>query len=126
MIMDSKSYRKEFEGESLDKILQERDRIVQFMRDYENDNLPSKYFERDTSPETVYFSNIGYLKEICDLIVIKMNETEPKPKVAPFLAIEEVLSKFDDERQEQFLKDLKLKDSQLYDAFMEWKAVDEG
>ena len=125
-MMDSRSYRNEFEGESLDKILQERDRIVKFMKDFETHNLPSKYYERDTSPEEVYHSNILYLKEICDLIIIKMNQKDPKPKAAPFLAIEEILSRLDESKHEEFLSDLKIKDSKLYEDFMEWKMIDEG
>ena len=125
--MDSKTYRKEFENSSLDKLLQERDRIIEFMQDFENDKLPKKYFERDTSPETVYISNIDYLKEICDLIKIRMLKNEdPKPKVAPFLAIEEVLSKFGEDKQKEFLKDLKSKDKLLYYEFMEWKTQGEN
>ena len=113
MILDSKSYRKEFEYSSLEKVLQERDRIIKFMKDFENDELPEKYYERDPSPETVYLLNIDYLKEICDLIKIKMQKKEdPKPKLAPFLAIEQVLSKLDDEKQKHFLEDLKIKDEQ--------------
>ena len=113
MILDSKSYRKEFEYSSLEKVLQERDRIIKFMKDFENDELPEKYYERDPSPETIYLLNIDYLKEICDLIKIKMQKKEdPKPKLAPFLAIEQVLSKLDDEKQKHFLEDLKIKDEQ--------------
>ena len=113
MILDSKSYRKEFEYSSLEKVLQERDRIIKFMKDFENDELPEKYYEREPSPETVYLLNIDYLKEICDLIKIKMQKKEdPKPKLAPFLAIEQVLSKLDDEKQKHFLEDLKIKDEQ--------------
>lgn len=127
MLMDSKTYRKEFENSSLDKLLQERDRIIEFMQDFENDKLPKKYFERDTSPETVYLSNIDYLKEICDLIKIRMLKKEdPKPKVAPFLAIEEVLSKFGEDKQNEFLEDLKSKDKLLYYEFMEWKTEGEN
>lgn len=123
MILDAKSYRKEFEAASLEKVLRERDRIVEFMQDFENDRLPKKYFERDTSPETVYLTNIDYLKEICDLIKIKMpkKEEKAKPKVEPFLAIEAVLSKFSEEKQKEFLEDLKEKDKLLYYEFMEWK-----
>ena len=122
MILDSKSYRKEFEYSSLEKVLQERDRIIKFMKDFENDELPEKYYERDPSPETVYLLNIDYLKEICDLIKIKMQKKEDsKPKLAPFLAIEQVLSKLDDEKQKHFLEDLKIKDEQLYYEYKEWK-----
>lgn len=120
-MIDPKTYRKEFENSSLDKILQEKNRIVEFMHDYESHSLPEKYYERDPSPEKVYSTNLLYLKEICDLIILKMNEKDPKPKVAPFLAIEEVLSKFDNKKQDEFLEDLKKKDSELFNQYIEWK-----
>ena len=122
-MLDPKSYRKEFEEATLEKVLQERDRIVEFMQDFENDKLPKKYFERDTTPEEVYLLNIDYLKEICDLIKVKMpkKEEEPKPKVEPLIAIEGILSKFGEEKQNEFLEDLKEKDKLLYYEFMEWK-----
>ena len=46
---------------------------------------------------------------------------DPKPKLAPFLAIEQILSKLDDEKQKHFLEDLKIKDEKLYYEYMEWK-----
>lgn len=70
-MLNPKNYRKEFENASLKKILQERDRIVEFMQDFENNKIPKKYYERDTSPELIYFTNLDYLKEICDLIKSK-------------------------------------------------------
>ena len=98
MILNPTDYRKEFEAASLKKILKERDRIINFMHDYENNKIPKKYYERDPSPKEIYFSHIEFLKEICDLINIKMNEKNNKPvRLSPFLAIEEVTSKFDEE-----------------------------
>lgn len=125
MMLNPKDYRKEFEVASLKKILQERDRIIEFMRDFENNKIPRKYFGLDTNPELVYFTNIEYLKEICDLIKIKMNEKNNKAvRLTPFLAIEEVISKFDKEKQKEFFKDLKAKDEELYYKYMEWKLIE--
>lgn len=128
MMLHPKDYRKEFEAASLKKILRERDRIVEFMQDFENNKLPKKYYERDPSPEVVYMSNIDYLKELCDLIKIKMYERNSNPKEvrhSPFIALEEVMSKFDEEKRKQFLEDLKVKDEELYYKYMEWKILSE-
>lgn len=122
-MLHPRDYKKEFEAASLKNVLRERDRIVGFMHDFENENLPKKYYERDPSPEIVYLTNIDYLKEICDLIKIKMLEKDSNPKdvrLSPFLAIEEVISKFDDEKRKQFLDDLKVKDEELYYKYIEW------
>lgn len=122
MILDPKTYRKEFENASLKMTLQERDRIINFMHDFENKKLPKKYYEHDPSPEVIYFANIEYLKEICDLIKIKMKNKDNKTvRLSPFLAIEEVTSKFNDEKRKEFFEDLKIKDEELYYKYFEWK-----
>ncbi len=124
MILNPKDYRKEFEAVDLKKILQERDRIIDFMHDFENKKLPKKYYERDPSPEKVYLTNLEYLKEICDLIKIRMNEKNQKTvRLSPFLAIDEVISKFDEEKQKEFFDDLKTKDPELYYKYLEWKVT---
>ena len=124
MMLSPKDYRKELEASNFKKILRERDRIVEFMQDFENDRLPAKYYERDPSPEEVYLINLDYLKEICDLIKIKKGEDHSDNKsvrLSPVLAIEEVLSKFDGEKQKQFFEDLKVKDEELYHRYIDWK-----
>lgn len=53
-----------------------------------------------------------------------MNETNQKTvRLSPFLAIEEVISKFDDEKRKQFFDDLKDKDEELYYKYIEWKLI---
>ncbi|WP_410320120.1 hypothetical protein [Methanobrevibacter sp.] len=129
MMLNPKDYRREFEAASLKKVLQERDRIVQFMQDYENHKLAKKYYERDPSPRVIYFANIEYLKEICDLIKIKTDEKDLKETSddsSPFITIERVISKFDDDKRRQFLDDLKVKDENLYYRYLEWKVNGEG
>lgn len=127
MILNPQDYRKELENASLKKILQERDRIIEFMHDYENNNLPKKYYERDPSPDVIYLTNIDYLKEICDLIKIKREEKNNKTiRLSPFLAIEEVISKFDEETRKEFFEDLKTKDESLYYEYLEWKVKEQN
>lgn len=124
MMLDPKDYRKELENATLKKILKDRDRIIEFMHDFENNKLPKKYYERDPSPEVVYLTNLEYLKEICDLIKIKKDEIDSGNKtvrLSPFMAIEEVISKFDDEQRKHFFEDLKVKDEDLYFRYMDWK-----
>lgn len=126
MMLNPQDYRKEFEDASLKKILQERDRIIEFMHDFEKNKIPKKYYERDLTPEQVYFTNIDYLKEICDLIKIKTEDTHEEPVLlSPFLAIDEVVTKFDGERRKQFLEELKIKDPELYYKYIEWKVTGE-
>lgn len=125
-MLTPEDYRRELEDASLKKIFQERDRIVEFMHAFENDNIPKKYYERDPSPEVVYFTNVEYLKEICDLIEAKLYEKDHKiVRLSPFLAIEEVISKFDEETKKEFFDDLKKKDPELYYQYIEWKVRDQ-
>lgn len=124
MMLNPKEYRQELESASLKKIFQERDRIVEFMHDFENDKIRKKYYDRDPSPEVVYLTNLKYLKEICDLIEIKLYEKDHKTiRLNPFLAIEEVISKFDEETKDEFFDDLKKKDADLYYRYLEWKVI---
>lgn len=127
MMLSPKDYIKEFESASLKKILSERDRIIDFMHDFENNKLPKKYYERDPSPEVVYLTNVDYLKELCDLIKLKIHEKDHKTvRLSPFLAIEEVISKFDEEKTKHFFDDLKQKDPELYYKYIEWKMHSEN
>lgn len=127
MMLTPKDYRKELEESSLKRVLRERDRIIEFMHDFEANKIPKKYFEHGPDPETVYFTHLEYLKEICDLIKVKMNEKNQKTiRLSPFLAIEEVISKFDDQKQKEFFNDLKAKDPELYYQYLEWKVTSEN
>ena len=122
MMLSPEDYMKEFESASLKKVLQERDRIIDFMHDFEANKIPKKYFEHGPNPEFVYFTHLDYLKELCELIKIKMHEKNNKTvRLSPFLAIEDVISKFDDEKQKEFFNDLKAKDPELYYKYLEWK-----
>ena len=124
MMLNPEDYRKEFETASLKKIFKERDRIVEYMHKFETDKIPKKYYERDPSPEVIYLTNVEYLKEICDLIKIKLYEKDHKiVRLSPFLAIEEVISKFDEETKKEFFEDLKSKDPELYYKYLEWKVT---
>lgn len=120
MMINPESYRKGFEDKSLDDILHERDRIIDFMKDFKNGKLPLEYYMRDPSAEVVYLTNISYLKEICDLITIKIDELESK-SVVEFRIIDEMLSQLDKKEQDEFLDSLKTKDNKLYDDYMDWK-----
>ena len=124
MMIDPKSYRSQFENASLEELLSQRDRIIEFMHDYENHNLPDEDFSMDPNPEVIYFSNIGYLTEICDLIKIRMTDDEFYHKSCQIIfcrSIDEDLSELDENKQKEFLEGLKNLDENLYETFMEWK-----
>ena len=50
-----------------------------------------------------------------------MNESHKAVRLSPYRAIDEVMSKFDEEKQKEFLEDLKSKDKELYYKYLEWK-----
>lgn len=56
-------------------------------------------------------------------IKTKEKKNHKSVRLTPFLAIEEVTSKFDEEKKKQFLEDLKIKDPELYYRYIEWKLV---
>lgn len=124
MMIDSKGFRTRFENASLDELLSERDRIIDFMRKYENHELPDKYFSIDPNPEVMYFSNIEYLAEIFDLIKIRMKEDDFYRKSSQLIIcryIDKELSELDESEQKKFLEGFKNNDGEFYEIFMEWK-----
>lgn len=124
MMIDPKSYRTQFENVGLDELLSERDRIIEFMHNYENHNLPDEKYSIDPNPEVVYFSNIDYLREICDLIKIRMIDDEFYYKSCQIIncrSIDECLSELEETEQKEFLERLKNDNKKFYEEFMEWK-----
>ena len=129
MMINPKSYRTQFENASLDELLSERDRIIQFMHDYENHKLPDGDYSIDPNPEVVYFSNMDYLNEICDLIKIRMRDDEFYYKSCRIIIcrkIDEELSELDENEQKEFLERLKNDDKKFYEEFLEWKKNKKG
>lgn len=123
-MIDSKSYRTQFENASLDELLNERDRIIEFMHNYENHKLPDKDYLIDPDPEVRYFSNMDYLREICDLIKIRMRDDEFYNKSIQIInchRIDEFLSKLEENEQKEFLERLKNDNKKFYEEFLEWK-----
>lgn len=123
-MINPKSYRTQFENASLDELLSERDRIIQFMHDYENHKLPDGDYSIDPNPEVVYFSKMDYLTEICDLIKIRMRDDDFYYKSSQIIILRDIdseLSKLDLNEQKEALEKLKIDDKKLYDEFTEWK-----
>ncbi len=124
MMINPKSYRTQFENASLDELLSERDRIIQFMHDYENHKLPDEDYSIDPNPEVAYFSKMDYLREICNLIKIRMMDDGFYYKSCQIVTcreIDECLSKLDENEQKEFLERLKNDNGKFYEEFMEWK-----
>ena len=127
MMIDSKSYGKHFENAGLEELLSERDGIIEFMKKYENRELPPERYSIDPNPEVAYFLNMEYLVEICHLIKIRMQKDdfyEKSCRINTFRWLDEYLSKLDDYIQKEHLEMLKKDDKKLYDEFMEWKNSD--
>ena len=123
-MIDPESYRMGFENASLDELLIERDKLIEYMHKYENHDLPNDDYASNPDPEVVYFSCIEYLREICYLIKIKMKNEDFYSKscqIRTCCAIDEYLSALDEDKQEEELEILKNDDKKFYDAFMEWK-----
>ena len=124
MMIDPKSYRRNFENASLDELLSERDKIIKFMQDYENHRLPLGDYLMDPSPEVRYSMKIRYLMEICNLIQIRMEKEDFHQKshqILIYREIDEYLSGLDEEKQKEGLEKLGKDDKKLYDGFIEWK-----
>ncbi len=123
-MVNPKSYRSKYENAGLDELLSERDRLIKFMHKYENHKLPDAFYLVDPNPEVIYFSNMDYLTEICDLIKIRMRDDDFYYKSSQIIILRDIdseLSKLDLNEQKEALEKLKIDDKKLYDEFMEWK-----
>ena len=123
-MVNPKSYRSKYENAGLDELLSERDRLIKFMHKYENHKLPDAFYLVDPNPEVIYFSNMDYLTEICDLIKIRMRDDDFYYKSSQIIILRDIdseLSKLDLNEQKEALEKLKNKEKKLYDEFMEWK-----
>lgn len=73
MMMSPEAYRKENENLSLEELINNRNKLLKAISDYENkkgEGLSEGAVK--PSPETVYYWNNFYLKEITDLIINKL------------------------------------------------------
>lgn len=123
-MVNPKSYRSKYENAGLDELLSERDRLIKFMHKYENHKLPDAFYLVDPNPEVIYFSNMDYLTEICDLIKIRMRDDDFYYKSCQIIILRDIdseLSKLDLNEQKEALEKLKIDDKKLYDEFTEWK-----
>lgn len=75
-MLDPKSVKESLRHASLTEIIKERDRIIREIRKYEKGKIPEEEFCRDPGPDVVYYCNLSYLSEICDLIQEKILEEE--------------------------------------------------
>ena len=74
--MDPKTFKESLRYASLTEIIKERDRIIREIRKYEKGKIPEEEFCRDPSPDIVYYCNLSYLSELCDLIQEKTREEQ--------------------------------------------------
>ena len=77
-MLDPKSVKESLRHASLTEIIKERDKIIREIRKYEKGKIPEEELYRDPSPDVVYYCNLSYLSEICDLIQEKMYEEQEK------------------------------------------------
>ena len=75
-MLDPKSVKESLRHANLTEIIKERDRIIREIRKYEKGKIPEEEFFRDPSPDVVYYCNLSYLSEICDLIQEKIQEEQ--------------------------------------------------
>ena len=77
MMIDPTTFKESLKDESLTEIIKARDSIIKEIQEYEREE-PSDdiVITSDPDPETIYYCNLSYLSEICDLIQEKIREDE--------------------------------------------------
>lgn len=68
------SYKEMHKDKSLKQLQKERDRIIRFMKKYENHELPEDDYTMHPSPGVRYSCNKDYLLELLDLIEERLDD----------------------------------------------------
>ena len=129
MMVDSKTYRKGFEDCPLEELLEERERLLAYMRKYESADLPLEIFTPEPSSRTVYLMYGEYLKEIIDLTRIRMERDDFHSKITENVNCQHfdvIMGWIKGDAKEDMLRQLKEKDPEFYDEYMEWKENNGG
>lgn len=61
---------------SLEEIIKVRDSLIREIRRYEREGPEDTEITMDPGPDVVYYCNLSYLSEICDLIQEKIQEEQ--------------------------------------------------
>ena len=67
MMISPEGYKDMHQDDSYEELLEERESLLEAMRDFEENYDPSKPFMYP-SPEDVYLFNLQYLAKLCELI----------------------------------------------------------
>ena len=71
MMMSPEGYINSLEGKSYEELLNERERLLKNIRDFENGGANTTTIIIDPSPDTRYQCNLLYLSKLCELIAEK-------------------------------------------------------
>lgn len=126
-MIDSESYRKKYEDKSLSELLRQRESLMKYMERYESGNLPLEIFSTTPSPQTRYYMYVEYMKELMDLIRIRMDEEDFHSRIHEINAcryFDDMIEKMDDDAKSDIMGQLKEMDSEFYDRYVEWKRED--
>lgn len=80
MMMSPESYKERLAEKTLEELVVERNELISSMNKFENRKIINKSNEilpediMKPSASTIYYTNNLYLKEITDLIVVKLKE----------------------------------------------------
>ena len=128
MMIDPKGYRENFEESALDELICERDRLIEFMRKYERRELPDEYYGRCPNAQTKYELYMEYMKEIFDLIKIRMQKDDfhlESCRINTYRDIDREMSSFNQTQQKEFMDKMKSDFKELYDGYIQWKRNEE-
>ena len=79
MMLCPDDYRKNLENKSIEYLIIERNRLINYMERFEYDELPDDYEESDYG--TVYMFHYLYLRELCDLIYGRISDKFQKKRM---------------------------------------------
>ena len=76
MMIDPEIFKESLRDESLTEVIKVRDRLIKQIQEYEREGPAETDISVDPGPDVVYYCNLSYLSEICDLIQEKLHEEQ--------------------------------------------------
>lgn len=76
MMIGPEIFKESHRHKSLEEIIKVRDSLIREIRRYEREGPEDTEITMDPGPDVVYYCNLSYLSEICDLIQEKIQEEQ--------------------------------------------------
>lgn len=74
MMISPESYIDELKSKTYKELIEEKDKLLKEIFDFENNKIADEEYNIDPSPDVIYQCNLLYLSKLCELIADKFNK----------------------------------------------------